>query len=192
LTVTPRDLDRDRLRHRDQAGLRGGVVGLAGVGAQPDDGGDVDDPPPARLQHRRDRAARRAERGRQVRVEHDLPVVVLDLRREAVGAHAGVVDEHEHGAEALFERGEVRIDPLPLHDVAAERERTPAGRLDLRDDRRGGVRGGVVADADGPAVGREALRDRRADPARGAGDERAAVGALRHGRLRASRRLRPT
>ena len=77
LTVTPRRATSAAtvLVKAIEPGLGGGVVGLAGVGAQADDRGDVDDPPPARAQHRPQRAARGAVGGGQVRVEHAVPVV---------------------------------------------------------------------------------------------------------------------
>ena len=66
-TVTPRRATSAAtvLRHPDQAGLRGGVVGLAGVGAQADDRGDVHDPAEAGADHRPQRAAGEAEGGRR-------------------------------------------------------------------------------------------------------------------------------
>ena len=99
--VTARDLGGDRLGHADQPGLGGGVVALAGVGA-------AGRRPLATLTIRPKRArsigfsARRVSRkaaDRLVSITRR-PVVVGELRRETVGADAGVVDEHEHADRA--------------------------------------------------------------------------------------------
>src|SRR5690606_8857527 len=59
-----------------------------------------------------------------------------------------------------------------VRHVRLERLRAPARRLDLVDHRGGGGSVGPVVDRDGPAVGAQPARDRGAEAAGGAGDQR--------------------
>ena len=126
---------------------------------------DVDDPAPAALGHQRREVAHQPQRRHHVELERVVEVGVgqlverLDLRR------AGVVDEDVDGAAGALG------DPL------------------------GGVRRGHVdalgaRDADDArALVLEPVRDRRADPARGAGDDGgAAVDAQVHAQRAGMRR----
>jgi len=169
------------LGHGDQSGLGGGVVGLARVrllGAH--DRCDVDDTAVALADHRPQRAAREPEGGRQVGVDHPVPVVVVDLRGEAVRAHARVVHEHEHGAELLLELLEDRVGGVGIADVRLDGERAAAGVGDLLDDRLGGLGVAAVVHAHRPALRGERLGDRGADAARPAGDESTSIRASIH------------
>ena len=110
-------LARERAREAEQAGLGGGVVRLARVAALGDDGRDVHDAAPAGLEHVVERAARAVEGAVQVDVDDVLPLVGRHADREAVLAHAGVVDEDEHGSEALAHLLEGGHDLLAVGDV---------------------------------------------------------------------------
>ena len=107
-----------------------------------------------------------------------LPLVVLELHREAVGANARVVHEHEDRAEALLELSEELLHRIRIDNVALHGHCLAAGGLDLGDHRRGAFVVGAVVHAHRPALGSERLRDRRADSARGACDECATL--MRH------------
>ena len=73
----------------------------------------------------------------EVGVDHVLPGVVVDLRREGVGAHARVVHEHEHRAEGLLELREQRFGGVWIRDVgrAAAARVPPALSISLHHGR---------------------------------------------------------
>ena len=74
-----------------------------------------------------------------------------------------------------------RAPPDRRRRAASATARPPAASISPR-RRSAPASVGAVVDADRPAVGGDRAGDRRADPARGAGDQRAAVGArLSHG-----------
>ena len=87
------ELARERLREADDPGLRGRVVRLPGVPVHPDDAGDVHDRARAALHHpARCRAAGVEDTG-EIRLDHDVPILVGHPREQTVPRHAGVVDE---------------------------------------------------------------------------------------------------
>ena len=106
-------------REREHPGLGGAVVRLARVGAHGDDRGDVDDPPPARLEHVVERAARAVEGAVEVGVDDGLPVLGAHADREAVAALAGVVDEHEHRAVLFARSRRTRLRPASASPTSA-------------------------------------------------------------------------
>ena len=94
-TVMPKpgELLGCRAGEADDAGLGGGVVGLADVAVQAGVRRDVDEAPVPLLPHHRDRGAGHVERAGEVDVEHGLPVGVGELPHDAVAQDAGVVDD---------------------------------------------------------------------------------------------------
>ena len=92
--------------------------------------------------------------------------------RAKLAQHACVGDENVEAAEALGERSAQPVDLLAVAEVHGHERRGLSrcalhGVVDLLQA------AGGAGDEDEPrALGREAPRDGRADPARGAGDER--------------------
>src|SRR5216117_2161728 len=80
-----RELARRRLREADEAGLRRGVVHLAGVAHRPSSRCDVDDAAAALLsdQHLRD-GARHQERAAEVHLDHPIPVLILHPHEQLI------------------------------------------------------------------------------------------------------------
>ena len=134
------------LRHADDAGLGGGVVGLAGVAAGADHRGDVDDAAAARLHHAAHHRARQAEDRLQVGVDHLVPVLVLHAQRQVVARDAGVVDQDGDVAEspsAIAPSSASRLrrvahvqHPARPGPPARDRPARPASRGRGADDRR--------------------------------------------------------
>ena len=142
LTVTPRRATSaaTRLGEADQAGLRGRVVGLAGVGPQADDRGDVDDAPEAGAQHRPQRAAGEPEGGGEVGVEHARP----SRRRRAAATSPSartpaLLTSTSTGPKRLLEpRRTAASAAVGVGDVGlARRARVPPAASISRDDSRG-------------------------------------------------------
>ena len=121
-------------------------------------------------------AARVARKVRgEVGVDHPLPVLVADLRREVVGAQAGVVDEHQHRAESLAGLEQARRRRRRRRRRPAARSALPPPASIRSTTSRRAVRVLAVVDPHRPAVAGQRQRRRGADPARGAGDQRAAL-----------------
>ena len=108
--VVPPQLARPGLRHDDHAGLGGGVVGLAEVAVEPDDGGGVEDRPAAAGDHVRRHGAGAEEDALEVDRDHGVEVplahlaglcAVLPLDELGVAHDAGVVDQHVDPPPAL-------------------------------------------------------------------------------------------
>jgi hypothetical protein len=95
-------------------------------------------------------------------VERDPGVVDDDVEPRCAGVQQ----------QLLVEPGEQRVDVAVGAERLADRERLPAAPDDRAHDLVGGLRAGRVVDGDERAVARQSLRDRPADPARGAGDQR--------------------
>src|SRR5256886_5447857 len=94
------------------------VVRLTLVPGHPDDGGDVDDPAPAPLDHPPRGVLGRQERALQVRVEHRVPVVLTDTEQQVVARGARVVDEHVDPVELLLDGRDDPLDLRGLGDIA--------------------------------------------------------------------------
>ena len=180
-----RDLDGDRPGQRDQPGLRRSVVGLAGVGAQADDRGDVDDPPEARPHHRAQRPAGEPEGGGEVGVDDPRPSPRRTRRIESPSAvtPALLTSTSTRPSSSSADASRPSAAPGSVTSASIATARPPAPSISP-DHPLGALAVGAVVDRDGPAGGGKLGRDRGADPARGAGDQRA---ALRAPRLRRSR-----
>ena len=113
------ELQRQRLRERDQPALGRRVVGLAGVARDPADRDDVDDPAPALVEHPADQGLRHAEGALEVDVEDVVPVLFLHEGKEGVLDDAGVVDEDVGAAEVRGDAVGQGLDVLGLADVDA-------------------------------------------------------------------------
>ena len=108
---------------------------------------------------------------REVLADQRVLALVVHVEERGLEAAARVVDEHVDGVE--------RADPRANGVTVARRRavavsRVPAGLLDLLGGAREPV-GIAVADRDVGTEAGERGRDRRADPLRGAGDDRDAV-----------------
>src|SRR3989454_9472260 len=114
---------RHRLGEADQAGLGGGIVGLALVAGDADDARDVDDPAPATLDHPPGRVLGHQEGALQVRIEYRAPVLLLDPEQQVVPCRARVVHEDVDPAELLLHRPHGALDLLGIRDVAGKAAR---------------------------------------------------------------------
>ena len=125
---------RGRQGERGDAGLGGGVVGLAGRAAEERLGRGVDDPAVDRrvglLRARapvRRRVAREQEVAAQVHPDHVVPLLVGEVEQHPVAGHPGVVDDDVERAEALDRGGEHGVGGGPLPHVALD-DRPPRRR----------------------------------------------------------------
>ena len=85
--------------------------------------------------------------------------------------HAGVVDQHVDAAERRDRLGEQAAHVVRLADIGLAHRGEATGLLDLARQRLGGRGALGIVDHDREAVTGETLGDRRADAARGTGDE---------------------
>src|SRR5712692_9733685 len=158
-----RQLAGQRLREPDDARLRRRVVRLPRIAVEADDAGHVDDRPAALAHHPAGGSAAGVEDAAEVRVENCVPVLVRHPRDQPVPRQARVVDEDVQVAGFLDQACRlVRVGDVGLDCAAA----------DLRGEGLRLVRARAVADDDLCACSCQLGRDRAADPARGAGDER--------------------
>ena len=107
LTVIPErpELERQRLREPDDAGLGGDVVDhvrLTGLGARR---GDVDDPAPPGLDHVGHHRLGEVEGSIEIHLHDPVPLLVGDLHELLEAGHPGVVDQDER-------RPDLGTDPL--------------------------------------------------------------------------------
>src|SRR5229473_4365882 len=160
----------DGFGEADETGLGRGVVRLPLVPVDAHDARDIDDPPPAPLDHPPGRVLGHEERALQIRVDHGVPVVLADAEQQVVARGSGVVHDHVDAPEVPLHRGDRR---LHLGGVAHVTTVAPRGAVRQRVRRRLGL--GAVAPEDGHlrARHREGLRNRVPDaaaPARHHGD----------------------
>ena len=163
------DVDRDAPRaelpgqrsgEADEAGLRRGVVRLAGRAEQPDHRRHQHDAPLAGPQHPLRGALGDPVGSGEVGVDHAREVVLGHAQQQPVAGGPGVGDEHlDRPAELLLDRRERLVDVAGRRHVALDAEQ-PVGRV-----RRS------VGDRDPVAAGGEASGDGEADASRPARDE---------------------
>ena len=189
-------LHRQRPRQAEDARLRRRVAGLAEAAERPCDRRHVDDPAPLALLHVRPDRLGAVEAAREVDAQVALPEVgVLVVELADVVERAGVVDQDVDRAELLDDAVDRLLHLVAVGDVALDRGRAAAERLDLLRRRLGvddplrlrhlrehAVRlGGLgrfvrldldIGDDDVGACARERQRIRAAEAARAAGDER--------------------
>src|SRR5262249_39629863 len=134
---------------------------------------DVDDAAPPAAAHAFDHLPGHVETGIHVDADDLVPLFMAHLMEEAVAGDAGIVDEHvdrpELGFDGLGRAHAILPDPdiaLPHHDPEFVGGGA-SGRLVAR-----------IAGRDFHAVGLEARRDRLADAAGAAGNERNACHGL--------------
>src|SRR5690348_7371056 len=162
--VPRRQLLRHALREPDQPGLRGGIIRLPLVARQPHHARDIDDPPPAALDHPPGCELGKEEGGLQVRIQHGVPVVGADPEQQVVLRDPGVVHQHVDGTEVLLDGLDQPLDLRLVGDVAGVAFRSAQrGRRGFRLHR--------VAPADRHLRARtdQRLGDGVADPARASG-----------------------
>ena len=169
----------ERFGHADHAGLRGGVIRLAGIADRADHARDRDDAPAAPPHHAAQRRAGEPERRGEIDIEHALPVLVLEAERQHVARQAGIVDQDGERPRRLLRRSDQRVrrrgvgevggaDMGALAEFAGQRIERLAPRAGERDRR---------------ALAVQRARDRRADAARGAGHQRRLAVQSEHRRL---------
>jgi hypothetical protein len=108
--------------------------------------------------------------------DRELPIEPGDVRRRIADPtrdeDTGTVDEDVEPAEALDDRLDQTFDLAGIGLVGLERRRSYAVAFKRVDHRLGLVGRRYVAHRDVRTLRRKALRDRRAYPARSAGDQR--------------------
>src|SRR6202163_1576566 len=167
-----RHLQREALGEPEQPGFGRRVIRLADVARLADDRADVDDAPGTALDHVLDHALDHAERAEQVDVEHVAPVVVRHLAHRLVDGDAGVVDQEVDAPEALEHFGDDALAVFRLVDAALMHRHLAALAFELALERFGGFLTLAVPGSDAHAVFRQHRRDRAADSAGAAGDQR--------------------
>src|SRR5205823_6029331 len=168
--VTGSQLLGDGFGETDQTGLRRGVVRLPLVPVDAHYARDIDDPPPAPLDHAPGRVLGHEERALEIRVDDGVPIVLADPKQQVVARGSGVVHDHVDAPEVPLHRGDRR---LHLSGVAHVTSVAPRRTVGQRMGDRLGL--GAVAPQDGQlrARHREGLRDGVPDaaaPARHHGD----------------------
>src|SRR3989454_3385888 len=146
----------DGFGETDQTGLGRGVIRLPLVPVDAHDARDIDDPPPAPLDHPPGRVLGHEERALQIRVDHGIPIVLGDPKQQVVARGPRVVHDHVDAPEVPLDGGDHR---LPLRGVAHVTSIAPRRAVAQR--MRGRLGLGAVAPDDrhlraGP---REGLRD---------------------------------
>ncbi len=120
----------------------------------------------------RQRRVARVEHAGEIRVDHVGPLLERHRRDVCEHTDAGVVDHEIEAAESRDRRVDRASDVLVPSDIRLHRlDRAGTGRFDRRPRRRQ-MRGAAAGDGHLHAVGDERARDRKADAARSAGDER--------------------
>ena len=156
-----REVLPDRLRHRDDRGLRRGIGTGHRVALLPRDRCDVDDAPVPALDHVGDDGAVGEEDAVGVDPHHPAPLLVGDVNgRERRARHAGRADEDVDRPQLTPDLRDRRVDVGRAGDVPAQREHV-LRRLRMEVER-GDARALVAKSAGG----------RLADAARPARDER--------------------
>ena len=153
-------------RERELGGAIDSVIARADP---PRDRGDVDHVPVAARQHLRENRAGEVERAVQVGLEDGRDLLGTGLEKGQVAPDTSVVDEKRNGPEALAHGRHRYRDGGGIAHVAGKRRALP-GRE--RGDDLGQTVGAAGDESDRRAGGRQVARKRRADAARGAGDER--------------------
>jgi hypothetical protein len=114
----------------------------------------------------------------EIHADHPAPVVERLVREQVEGRDAGVVADDVDPAETVERRAAEPRDRVRVRDVGRDDERLDARRAQRRVDARERV-GLDVGEHDAAALRAERRRERRADPAAGAGHDRD-VTALKH------------
>ncbi len=166
------------LRHADDAGLGGGVVGLPRIAGDADHRGDRDDAAEALLHHPAQHRAGQVERRREVDRQDLVPLLVLHPHEEVVAGHAGIVDEDIEPAQRRLGGRHELVDRVVVADRLHGRIGwLPAahllGRILERRDTRAAQRHRGAGRASALAIS-------RADTARSAGHQRAFAGQIKH------------
>ena len=136
--------------------------------------GHVDDPAPAAPRHLRDRGPHEPHRRHHVDLPHRLPLLVGERRDRPHLAHAGAVDEHVDGLEPLPARRHRALAGVRLGHVERQPGDEPRLALTLLGGR-AQRRLTASHQQDAGALGDEAARHLKADPARAAGDDAGAI-----------------
>src|SRR5262249_32344932 len=158
---------RERLGEADHAGFRRRVVHLPGLALLPIDRADIDDAAPTARAHAFDDLPRHVETRIHVDADDIVPLFVAHFVEEAVAGDARIVDEHVDRPELRRDRRGPADAVVPYADIAFHYHDAEFIR--------GGARGGLVAgiaSRDLHAIGFEARRDRLADAAGAACNER--------------------
>ena len=167
------ELEGQRLGEADDTRLGRHVVGherLPALGARR---GDVDDPPPAFLDHVWHDGLTAVERTGETDGKDLVPLLEGDGEERIEPLQAGVVHQDGRPAEAGAHLLHTGVDLGAVGDVDGYADGGAAGRLDL--GRRLFGRAAVpIEDSNGGAVSRKPLADRQADTRAAAGHDRRA------------------
>ena len=88
---------RQGLGHANQARLGGGVIRLAGIAGDADDGRDGNDPPLALFHHAAQGSARQAKRRGQIHFQHRIPIRITHAQRQHIPREAGIIHQNIQG-----------------------------------------------------------------------------------------------
>ena len=133
--------------------------------------------PSAALHHAADRRPRQPEAGREIHVEHRLPILVLHAHRQHVAGDAGIVDEDVDLAHRGLGRRPpaCRLPPASPRLQAMTCARSPSDFASSSQRRRARAR-----QHHGRALRVQRPRDRAADAARSAGHQRRLAREIEH------------
>ena len=159
------------------AGLRRGIIRLAGIAGDPDNRADRDHPPVTAPDHPAQCGARQPEGGGQIDVDDRLPILVAQPQRDVVAGNPGIVDEdidpaHRRLGLAQQAVGRRRVGEIGRHDTCARFASSSASAASAASR--------VPASATAGPLTMQGPRDRAADAARGAGHQSGLSGQVEH------------
>ena len=94
---------RQRFRHANQACLGGGVIRLAGIAGDANDGRDGNNPPLALFHHAAQSGARQAKRRGQIHFQHRIPIRITHTQRQHIPREAGIIHQNIQAARFGFD-----------------------------------------------------------------------------------------
>ena len=94
-------------------------------------GTDIDDSPPAPLDHSRQTSANHAKRAGQIDIDDLVPGAFVVAADRLVGGDSGGVDQDVRRSMQLFERGDESLDTAGIGDVERVMKKIRAGRPQL-------------------------------------------------------------
>src|SRR5256885_1408024 len=143
----------DGFGETDQTGLGRGVIRLPLVPVDAHYARDIDDPPPAPLDHPPGRVLRHEERALEIRVDDGVPIVLADPKQQVVARGSGAVHDHVDAPEVPLHRGDRRLHLSGVAHATSVASRRAVGQR--RRDRLGLA---AVAPQDGQLRARHASR----------------------------------
>ncbi len=117
------------LGHPDQAGLRGGIVGLPEISREPHDRRSVDDFSSAALDHVRSHCPGAVKHASKVYGDHLVPLLRSHLQQGSVAGDSSVVNQDVDHAKSLKYRSNHSFHLEQLRHIRGHIENVPALRL---------------------------------------------------------------